>query len=133
MSRKILIVDDEPDIVLYLITLLKNNGYDVVSTTDPLEAMDLARREAPDLICLDIMMPRKAGVSLFQNIKSDERLGGIPVVIISGVGSAFGGGRPDFEKLLPDSQVQPEAFFEKPLNVDKLISYLGRVWKSEDP
>ena len=132
VSRKILIIDDEPDIVLYLSTLLKNNGYSVISTTEPLEAFDLAVKEAPDLICLDIMMPRKSGVSLFQNFKNNDRLKDIPVVIISGIGSAYGGDKVDFKKLAPGSKREPEAFFEKPVDIPRFISYLSSVLTPED-
>ncbi|MFH1438653.1 MAG: response regulator [Pseudomonadota bacterium] len=129
MSRKILIIDDEEDIILYLTTLLGNSGFDVVATTNPLEAIDLAKKELPDLICLDIMMPRKSGMSIFKSLKSDEALEHIPVIIISGIGSAYGMKRPDFSKLVPGMEVDIEQFFEKPLDVDRFLAYLDGMFE----
>ncbi|MFH1723746.1 MAG: response regulator [Elusimicrobiota bacterium] len=126
--RKILIVDDEEHIVLYLTTLLEDHGYDVVSSMDPLEAFRLAKTERPDLICLDIMMPKKSGLSLYREFRSDAGLKSIPVVVISGIGNIAYGFKADFRKHVPDPEIpEPEAIFEKPLKAAKFVEFLDRA------
>ena len=60
--KKILVVDDEPDVVSYLEMLLHDNGYETLSASDGQEALELARREHPDLVTLDISMPNVNGI-----------------------------------------------------------------------
>lgn len=83
--RKILIIDDEPDLLMYLKTFLEDQGYGVSCAQDVQSALQMISKEKPDLICLDIMMPIKSGISLFEHISRDEPTQAIPVVIISGM------------------------------------------------
>ena len=62
MSRKkVLVIDDEPNVVTYIETLLQDNGYDTVSAPDGEVGLEMAKKERPDLITLDITMPKKSG------------------------------------------------------------------------
>ena len=88
--KKVLVLDDEPNVVAYLETLLQDNGYDTVSAGDGREGMEKARSEKPDLITLDISMPEESGVRFFRELKEDPDLAGIPVVIVTGV-TGYGG------------------------------------------
>ena len=133
MAGRILIVDDEDHVLLYLSTLLQDHGYDVISSADPVKAFELAKKEQPDLICLDIMMPRKSGVSLYKEFKRDDTLKNTPVAIISGVGSIAYGFKRDFRKHLPDRNIpEPEAFFEKPIQVPDFVKFLESIFSRKD-
>ncbi|MFC1679914.1 response regulator [Elusimicrobiota bacterium] len=132
MGRKVLIVDDEQHIVLYLTTVLEDHGCDVVSATDPLEALALAKTERPDLICLDIMMPKKSGLSLYKEFRMDSTLKGTPIVVISGIGSVAYGFKVDFRRHIPEPDIpEPDAFFEKPLKVGNFVEFLERTLGAE--
>ncbi|NNG06558.1 MAG: response regulator, partial [Desulfobacteraceae bacterium] len=85
MAKKILIVDDEPAAIDYATAVLEENGYQAISAEDGLEGMEKARAEKPDLILLDIMMPGKGGIAMYQDLRKDEETKGIPVIIITGV------------------------------------------------
>jgi CheY-like chemotaxis protein len=133
MAGRILIVDDEDHVLLYLRTLLQDHGYDVISSADPVKAFELAKKEQPDLICLDIMMPRKSGVSLYKEFKRDDTLKNTPVAIISGVGSIAYGFKRDFRKHLPNRDIpEPEAFFEKPIDVPAFVKFLESTFSRKD-
>lgn len=81
--KKILIVDDEPDINTILVAYLKANGYATVSAADGVEAIDLAQSEAPDLILLDVMMPEMSGYQVARLLKDDPATKNIPVVMVT--------------------------------------------------
>lgn len=129
--KKILIIDDEPNIVVYLKTLLEDHGYAAVTAFDPDEGLRIAHEELPDLICLDIMMPKKSGVTLYRELKKEKKLKQIPVIIISGVENAYSFREPKFRQLIPDKRIpEPLAFFEKPVDVPRLIVLLAKTLKT---
>ncbi|MGD8412691.1 MAG: response regulator [Candidatus Latescibacterota bacterium] len=123
--KKVLIIDDEPDIVTYLTLLLENHGYDVVSAPDGEKGLELARSKDPDLVCLDIMMPRKSGVALYQQIKTDPGLNALPCIIISAYESAYSFKGEAFRRLVPDKSIpEPLRFFEKPLDIKMFLDFI---------
>jgi CheY-like chemotaxis protein len=83
MSKKILIVDDEKDIVELLNDLLTHDGYTVVTAEDGKSAIESAKFEIPDGIVLDIMMPNIDGYEVMNNLKDDPKTANIPVLIIT--------------------------------------------------
>ena len=74
-GRKILVIDDEPDIVSFLTTLLQDHGYETCSAKDGEEGWKKVCGEHPDLICLDLLMPQKSGVKLYGQIRKDPASG----------------------------------------------------------
>ena len=84
MAKKILIIDDEPDSISFISSILEDNGYDYISADNGAEGLELTRKEMPDLIFLDLIMPEKSGITMFQELKGDPDLSHIPVVV-SGV------------------------------------------------
>ena len=70
-NKKILIVDDEPDIIEFLTYNLKKEGFDVISATNGKEGLEKARKEIPDLVVLDIMMPQMDGVEVCRRLRED--------------------------------------------------------------
>jgi DNA-binding response OmpR family regulator len=85
MSR-VLIVDDEPNIVLALELLMKREGYEVLSVGDGERAVEAAGSFRPDLILLDVMMPRMDGYEVCQRLRSDAALKGIFIVMLTAKG-----------------------------------------------
>jgi CheY-like chemotaxis protein len=130
-NKKILIVDDEPDVVSYLSTLLKEAGYDTVVASDGQEGLELARRTRPDLISLDITMPEKSGVRFYREIREDAELARIPIVIVTGVANPWAGpdGTGSFEKFISSrKQVPPpDGYFEKPIDPDEFLEKVGQL------
>jgi DNA-binding NtrC family response regulator len=85
MKKKILIIDDDPNIVDYLATLFEDNGYATVSAGNTQEGFEVAKRETPDLITLDLEMPGEWGPRFYRNLSQEKRLKNIPVIVISGM------------------------------------------------
>lgn len=82
-EHKVLIVDDEPDVVSFLERTLVSDGFDVVKAYDGIGALDLINTEKPDIVLLDIMMPMMSGYEVCQQIKSDPQTSAIPVMCLT--------------------------------------------------
>ncbi len=83
--KKILIVDDDPNIVDYLTALFEDNGFAAFAANNVKEAMDIARKEIPDLITLDLEMPEEWGPRFYRKLSQEKKLKNIPVIVISGL------------------------------------------------
>jgi CheY-like chemotaxis protein len=82
-GTKILVVDDEPDVVTLIARTLSSEGFEVLSAYDGISALDIAESETPDLVLLDIMMPMMSGYEACQQLKANPRTNGIPVLCLS--------------------------------------------------
>ena len=108
-KKKILIIDDDPVIVKYLTKLFQDNGYDTILAFDGLEADDIVKDIVPDLITLDIEMPKEWGPRFYRKLTKNKSCKDIPVIVISGLGSA-------------DHAIRKAVkFFSKPFDPDKLM------------
>ena len=85
MAKKILVIDDDPTIVIYLKTLFNDNGYETVVAQDGLQAEEVVKQTKPDLITLDLEMPKEWGPRFYRNMVKHEELKDIPVIVISGI------------------------------------------------
>ncbi len=122
-AKKILIIDDEPDVVKYLSVVLSDNGYQAFTAESVDEAMDVLIQVKPDLISLDVMMPKKSGISFYQQLKEDSRYKDIPVVILSGI---RGETEFDIREFIQDESIpEPAAYIEKPIDVNKFMELIG--------
>jgi CheY-like chemotaxis protein len=126
MANKILIIDDDTDVILILSTVLRDQGYDVITAEDGIKGLDMVKRERPDLILLDLMMPEKSGISLLQDIKEDKNLKDIPVIMVTGVSSETGIDLESFlrrssEKADETQAPRPDGYIQKPIDPVKLI------------
>ena len=86
MAKRILIVDDEPNIVLSLEYLMRQRGYAVTTARDGDEALASVDAEAPDLVLLDVMMPRKDGYEVCQLLRERNDLADMPIIMLTAKG-----------------------------------------------
>jgi DNA-binding response OmpR family regulator len=86
MPQKILIADDEPNILVSLEFLMKREGYEVLLARDGIEALAVIARERPALVLLDVMMPGKSGFDVCQEVRSNEALAGMKIVLVTAKG-----------------------------------------------
>ena len=115
-------IDDESSIVTYLMTVLDDEGYETCSASDAEEALAVAREQLPDLITLDIMMPKRSGIALYRELKRDPELRGIPVIFITAFSRTNDLWSAAFRRMVPDESVPlPEAYLEKPIDVAVLL------------
>jgi DNA-binding response OmpR family regulator len=86
MGKKVLIVDDEPNIVISLEFLMKREGFEVSIARDGEEALDKVAESRPDLMLLDVMMPKKSGYEVCQQLRSDPAHAGIKIIMLTAKG-----------------------------------------------
>lgn len=115
-QKKILIIDDEKDVVAYLSAFFADNGFLVISASNGMEGIQKANTEKPDIITLDISMPKESGVKALRQLQNDNLTKDIPIIIITGLAS-------DFKRFIGSrKQVKmPEGYFEKPVDRNLLL------------
>ncbi len=123
-KKTILVIDDEPDTVVYISSLLEDNGYATMSAKDGSEALEKINTGLPDLITLDITMPEKSGVRFYRDMKENDAWKNVPVIIITGISK-------DFEKFISTrSQVPPpDGYLSKPIDRDDLLKLVEKLTK----
>ena len=142
MAKKILIVDDEPDVITFVSAVLEENGYTGIGAKDGVEGLELARNEKPDLILLDLMMPKKSGITMFQELRKDSNMSDIPVVVVTGVSEVTG---VDFKNFMYKQPLRdekkfvettglskytiPDGYIEKPIEPDELVKVIKEALK----
>ena len=108
MAKKILVIDDDPITVKYLVTLFKNNGYETCSASGAAEGFEILKKEKPDLITLDLQMEEEWGTRFYRRLSKDKEFKDTPVIVISGMA-----GRHAIKKAV--------AFLSKPFDTEKLL------------
>jgi len=121
-GKRILIIDDEEDIITYLSTFFEDNDFEVITAPNGKEGVQKAINENPDLITLDVSMPQESGVKALREIQENENTKNTPVILITGV--AY-----DFKKFIETrKQVHPpEGYFEKPVDREKLLKKVNEL------
>lgn len=123
MGKTVLSVDDEDHARDFVSTVLEENGYTPILATNGEEAMDIICRLRPDLIIMDILMPKQSGIRLYRELKTSESLRDIPVIIYSGVAKrtalrAQAAQTESGGESIPD----PDAYLEKPVTPERLAA-----------
>ncbi|MFC1601021.1 response regulator [Candidatus Sumerlaeota bacterium] len=126
-TRTVLIVEDEPDVRLYLRTALEDAGFNVLTAVDGEQGLELVRREKPDLISLDLMLPKKSGPRIFHEIKRDQELANIPILIVTAHAKS-GEMRGDLAAMLESSTMSgPGGYLEKPVKASAYVQAVRRA------
>jgi CheY-like chemotaxis protein len=121
-AKRILVVDDEPDMRTFLSTVLEDNGYRYECAKDGDEAMEMLQADPPDLVCLDVTMPNKSGVGVYRNMKESDQFKGIPVIFVTGVTE-------DFEKFISSRRQvpPPEGYIAKPVDDTQFLEMIRKL------
>jgi DNA-binding response OmpR family regulator len=119
--RKILVVDDEIDLVEMLTMRLESNNYQVISASDGQEGLDKARTEKPDLIILDLMLPKIDGYKVCRMLKFDEKYRQIPVILFTA--------RAQESDIKLGEEVGADAYVTKPFEPDILLGKVAELLK----
>lgn len=148
MPKKVLIVDDDVNTVRFLSVALEENGYEALGAYDGDEGLKKIRSENPDLVVLDVMMPKKTGFGLFKLLRRDDKFKSLPVIMLTGVADTLedldAKSDDTFERpydalreklrsaiksMSEDGEVKPEMFIDKPIDpeevVEKIKSLIG--------
>jgi CheY-like chemotaxis protein len=125
-GKSILVIDDEPDMITFLGTVLEDNGATIHSAADGDDGLALAREHKPDLITLDLSMPGKDGGAVYQMMKNDAALRGLKVCIVTG--------RPEMRKLIYEKPVPPpEGYLDKPVSEETLLQNVRKIFDLSKP
>lgn len=123
-DKTVLVVDDEPNVRLFLQTALEDVGFNVVTAADGDEALEIIRANRPDFISLDLVMPKRSGPRLLYELKRDKELSRIPVLIVT-AHAKTDMGREDLEEIMANSTMSgPGVVLEKPV---KPAAYVRHV------
>lgn len=128
-QKYVLVVDDEPDVRSYLRSALEDAGFAVHTASDGMEALELIKHDPPDLISLDLVMPRHSGAKLYRELQKDKKLSKIPVLIVTGH-ARDDLGKTDFEEMTMSG---PGIYLEKPVHPDTYVSAVSKLLGIEMP
>jgi len=127
-KKKILIVDDEPNMRIFLSNLLHSDGFDSIDAIDSDEGLRKAREYCPNVIILDAMIPSEAGLRIYHSLKCDARLKRIPVLMLATLNEKT------FNHYRLSQNIQrgcvlpePEAYLEKPPEAEELLNIIRRL------
>ena len=121
MSKKVLIVDDDPDVRLFNSTVVEESGYTPIEAANGEEGLKLIKKDRPDLVILDVLMPKQSGIRLYRELKTDKSLIGIPVIMLSGVAKrTFLRSQKALTEFGDKPVPEPENYLEKPVEADEL-------------
>jgi twitching motility two-component system response regulator PilH len=130
MGKKVLVVDDDPDVRLFSITVLEENGYTPLEATNGEEGMQLVRKQKPDLIILDVLMPRESGIRLYRQLQTDKKLKEIPIIILSGITrKSFLRSQKALTEFGGEEVPEPKTYLEKPVEPDELAAAIAEALK----
>ena len=121
MSKRVLAVDDDPDIIMFVKTVLEENGYVPLIAMNGETGLSMARDESPDLIIMDVLMPKQSGIRMYRELKGDKALRGIPVIILSGIARrTFLRSQEALSEFGEQPVPEPELYMEKPVEPAEL-------------
>ena len=146
MAKQVLVVDDDPNTRKYLSVVLSENGYDPVTACDGEEGLEKIKQLTPDLVVLDVMMPKKSGLTLFKMLKKDPDCEHIPILMLTGVSGIleeqeahkdetperpYDSLREALKKAIgqmrQDGLVKPEMFVDKPVDIDAFVAKVRQL------
>ncbi|MHC4942057.1 MAG: response regulator [Planctomycetota bacterium] len=141
MAKKVLVVDDEDNTVRFLSVALEEAGYEPVGASNGKEGLEKIKSENPDLVILDVMMPKKTGFSLFKQLRRDEKYKDLPVIMLTGVAEVLEdldaesddtlerpydslreSLRKTIKQMRDEGLVKPDQFIDKPIDPELVIS-----------
>ncbi len=123
MVKRLLMVDDEPEILMLVESRLKANGYEVLTALDGPTALEIAKKEKPDLIILDIMLPKMDGYKVCGLLKKDSRYSKIPIILFTA--------RAQEEDKKLGEEVRADAYIVKPFEPIALLETIQKLLDKE--
>lgn len=124
MAKKILVVDDERHIVRLVQVNLERAGYEVVTAYDGVEALEKMKTENPDMVVLDVMMPRMDGFEVLKNLQADPRYQDVPVIMLTA--------KAQDADIFKGWASGVSSYLTKPFNPRELLVFVERIFQSLD-
>ncbi len=125
MNKRVLVVDDDLSIQRVLVQTLELEGYEVATASDGEEALQSLQGELPDVVILDVMMPKLDGLDVLKRMRADARTQTVPVILLTA--------RSSQEDIWEGWQSGVDYYMTKPFDVEELLRFLGHVLNPEPP
>ena len=126
-NKKILVVDDEPDVRNFLSTCIEDAGFNVDTAVDGVDALEKIKENPPDLVTLDMVMPRKTGIQLLRDLRNIDKMKNLPVIIITAHANDEFGSEDMKSFNAFTSGLRPRYTMEKPITPEKLVKAIGDI------
>lgn len=131
-EKTVLVVDDEPDVLLFLQTALEDAGFNVVTASNGDEALEKVKASPPHFISCDLVMPRKSGVRFLHELRRHKEWSRIPVVVVT-AHARDELGAPDLRDILDGKVLSgPQVYLEKPVRAEDFVNMVKRELGIED-
>jgi CheY-like chemotaxis protein len=146
MAKKVLVIDDDPNVLKFLSLALEENGYAPLCAEDGMEGLEKVKSENPDLIILDVMMPKRTGFVLFRQLRKSSEYKDIPVMMLTAVADSLREQdakkegtfdapydelreslRKAIQKMREEGLDKPEMFVDKPIDPDDVIAKIKEL------
>ncbi|MBU1342444.1 MAG: response regulator [Proteobacteria bacterium] len=127
MSKKVLVVDDDPDVRSFVVTVLEENQYIPLVAQDGVEGLETIKKQRPDLVILDVLMPRGSGIRLYRILKTDDDLSQIPVIMFTGIAlRSFLKSQKVLDEFKGGEVPKPDIYLEKPVEPEELVAAIKK-------
>lgn len=131
-KKRVLVVDDELDIRVFMTTLLETSGFKPIAAENGKKGMELARQYKPALVILDVMMPEESGIYMYRELKNDPELKDVPVIMVSALAKkTFFYSQKIMDEYKGETIPEPAAYIEKPPEADELLEAIGKIFGSQ--
>jgi two-component system phosphate regulon response regulator PhoB len=126
--KRVLLVDDDVDVTKFVSKLVERAGYQAVVAKDGVEGMGKVREDKPDLIILDVLMPKESGIRMYRELKTDELFKDIPVIMLSAIApESFFRSQKVLDEFAGKTVPEPQAYIEKPEEPEELIALMNKI------
>ncbi|MFC1669494.1 response regulator [Spirochaetota bacterium] len=127
MGKKVLSVDDDADIRTFVLTVLEENNYNPIIAKNGEEGLAKVKEEMPDLVILDVLMPKQSGIKMYRELKTNDSFKDIPVIILSGISKrVFLRSQEALTEFGGENVPEPDAYIEKPVEPDELAEIVKK-------
>jgi two-component system, OmpR family, phosphate regulon response regulator PhoB len=128
MSKRVLVVDDDPDVRSFVMTVLDENRYMPLVAEDGVEGFEMIEKDPPDLVILDVLMPRGSGIRLYHKLKTTEKYKQIPVIMFTGIAlKSFLKSQKVLDEFKGVTVPEPEIYLEKPVDPEELAAAVKKI------
>lgn len=127
MSKKVLVVDDDPDVRSFVVTVLEENQYTPLVAQDGVEGLEVIEKERPDLVILDVLMPRGSGIRLYRKLKTNDELNQTPIIMFTGIAlRSFLKSQKALAEFKGEEVPRPDIYLEKPVEPEELAAAIKK-------
>jgi twitching motility two-component system response regulator PilH len=128
MGKTVLIVDDDPDVRLFNTTVVEENGYTPLEASNGEEGLEMIKTSKPDLVILDVLMPKQSGIRLYRELKTNKSFKNIQVIVLSGIAKkTFLRSQRALTEFGDTSVPEPEVYLEKPVEPEELAEEIKKI------